>query len=99
MIGKCLIRIADGSIETRLSASYTDSQFGDVKNDQSIELDSYTLIDASIAYVFAQDSMRVSLYGKNLTDEEYTNFALGGLNSLWAIAPPLTYGLEFTYEY
>jgi len=91
--------VADGSIETRLSASYTDSQFGDVKNDQSIELDSYTLIDASIAYVFAQDSMRVSLYGKNLTDEEYTNFALGGLNSLWAIAPPLTYGLEFTYEY
>ena len=91
--------VADGSIEARLSTSYTDSQFGDVKNASAIELDSYTIIDASIAYTFAEDSMRVSLYGKNLTDEEYTNFALGGLNALWAIAPPMTYGVEFTYEY
>jgi iron complex outermembrane recepter protein len=89
----------NGEMEARVSATYTDSQFADVENTPILELDAYTIVDGSVSYWFPGDKVRLSLFGKNLTDEEYTNFALGGLNTLWAIAPPRTYGLELNYSF
>jgi iron complex outermembrane receptor protein len=45
--------------------------------------------------------MRVSLYGKNLTDEEYFDYAadVGGLDSAQWGGTPATWGVRVTYEY
>jgi iron complex outermembrane receptor protein len=91
--------LGDGEIEARGAATYTDSQYGDVANSPEIQLDSYTVVDGSLSYTFPGQSLRISLWGKNLTDEEYTNFALSGLNALWAIAPPRRYGVELNYAF
>lgn len=65
---------------------------------------SYGLLDASINY--ESDKWRVSLFGKNLTNEDYfmhvldvgTNYGAGGpISGLWTfgtINPPRTWGLE-----
>ncbi|MDO8864095.1 TonB-dependent receptor [Haliea sp. E1-2-M8] len=91
--------MGEGELETRLSATYTDSQHTTVENTPIIELDSYTVVDGAISYWFPGEALRLSLFGKNLTDEEYTNFALAGLNAIWAISPPRTYGVEISYSF
>jgi len=87
-----------GAIDSRVSYTYTDEQYADDNN--VILLDSYSIVDASIAYTLPGEKITISLYAKNLTDEEYTNFALPApLNTRWGIAPPRRYGLEASYKF
>ena len=47
-------------------------------------------------------TLRASIWGRNLTDEEYQNFAInfGSLGPITEqFAEPLTYGLDVTYEF
>ena len=47
-------------------------------------------------------TLRAAIWGRNLTDEEYTNFGInfGGLGSITQqFAEPLTYGVDVTYEF
>jgi iron complex outermembrane receptor protein len=66
--------------------------------------DSYTLVDATLAWTSANDKVRVALVGRNLTDEEYK---IGGyyfpgalygniVNSFYG--PPRTYSLSLSYR-
>lgn len=75
------------------SASYTDEQWATDPND--LLLDSYTVVNGSIIFYAADQKTKVRFYVKNATDEEYTNFALQGLNTLWGFAPPRTYGISY----
>ncbi len=79
--------------------NYTDKQFADDAN--LFPIKSYRVVDAFASYTFPGEKMKVSMFGKNLTDEEYTNFGatVGPLQILWGIAHPRTYGVEFSYMY
>ena len=62
--------------------------------------DAYGLLDASISYTFAQSGLKLTVFGKNITDEDYHDFALDNvLTSLTWGGVPDTYGLRLTYSF
>lgn len=70
------------------------------------EMDARTLVDArlSLENIEVGDGMmRVTLWGKNLTDEDYSNYGINFGNDIGLITQnygdPRTYGIEFAYEY
>ena len=80
---------------------YTDDMFRDAFNDPFNHSDSYTTVDARAWIASESGSWELALWGKNLSDEQYTEQAfnfldLTGLaNQLYG--SPLTYGLTYTY--
>jgi len=80
---------------------YTDDMFRDAFNDPFNHSDSYTTVDARVWIGPESGSWELALWGKNLSDEQYTEQAfnfldLTGLaNQLYG--SPLTYGLTYTY--
>jgi iron complex outermembrane receptor protein len=61
---------------------------------------SYGVLNGSITYTPAAGNYDVSLYGKNLADEEYyRNVAIQGRYGLGVPGDPLTYGLKFSWRY
>ncbi len=65
--------------------------------------DSYHLLHSKLTYEFNDDATEVSLWGRNLTDEEYFDqvFSLGGsigtINRFFAA--PRTFGAEIRYRF
>lgn len=88
-----------GYITFRGSYSYTDKR--PINDVNSFFLDEYELVDASVSWTTGpQERLKVSLYGKNLTNEIYAN--TGSDISLFTIAYqglPKHYGLNVTYEF
>lgn len=62
---------------------------------------SFGLLDASVTWRSATDRWNVSLWGRNLTDEEYRTHSIqsniAGSVDLWNL--PRTYGVTFTWNY
>ncbi|NIB40337.1 TonB-dependent receptor [Pseudomaricurvus alkylphenolicus] len=87
-----------GLLTFRSAYQFTDERAGNEIN--SFTLDQYEVYNASVTYTSPDDSVRVSLFGKNLKNEYYA--PLGFDTSLFQIeyaAPPRTWGVEVTYEY
>lgn len=60
----------------------------------------YDVWNGSITYVAPDGTYDVSLYGKNLADEEYyRNVAIQGRYGLAVPGDPMTYGLRFSWRY
>ncbi len=60
----------------------------------------YGLLDASVRIQPPSENWAVTLWGKNLTDELYSQLGLpflGDLVEVWG--PPRTYGVDFTYSF
>ena len=95
-----------GSWMGTLSGSYRDSyhmfEFEQPLIDQT---ESYTLVDASVAWTSASDKLRLALTGRNLTDEEYKiggyyfpGAAFGNsINSFYG--PPRTWNVSLSYRF
>lgn len=72
----------------------------------SQELDSYALINArliltDIPLANHGGALQISLWGKNLTDEEYVTYGvpLTGVGAVRIFGTPRTYGFDVTYEF
>ena len=81
--------------------NYTDAFFNDIFNTVGSEHEDVTLVNASVTFHNADDQVRVALYGRNLTDEEYQTSGLGVAN-LWTFSiygKPRTYGIEVFVDY
>lgn len=62
--------------------------------------DSYDLVDASVTYTSPNERLKVSLFGKNLTDELYTTTGIDiSLFTIIYAQPPRTWGLNISYEF
>ena len=71
---------------------YTGSFFWEPDNRR--DQDAYGLVNAQLGWRNPSEAVRVYLFGRNLADEEYTQFASdGGLGDSTAWAAPRTYGL------
>lgn len=87
-------------VQFRASYAYSDEFYNDALNTEVIKTDSHGLLDASISYTNEERGLRLTLFGKNLTDEEYHDFALdNALTSLTWGGAPTTYGLRMTYSF
>lgn len=60
-----------GSLVLGVNASYTDEIAPEIIKESPINADSYTLLGLSVNWYSLDDTLSVSLHGKNLTDEEY----------------------------
>lgn len=91
---------AGSELTMNLSYNYVDERYSDPANLVDLDLlESYEIVNGRIAYTPPDRTWELSLWGKNLADEEYSrtngdNF-LGTPVRIWST--PRTYGLSFTY--
>ena len=93
---------AAGELVLRADYAYQSEVFFDAANSSfgGANQGSYGLVNGRITFVSADDSWDVSVYGKNLADEEYfRNVALQGRFGLAVPGDPLTYGVVFNWRY
>ena len=99
-----------GALSARLDLSYQSKHVQNPINYQFDSPGSRTLVNARISLnditlgscCDDKSRLRVSLWGKNLTDEEYINFGIDFGAIGWAGAvygEPRTYGLDVVYTY
>lgn len=93
-----------GTLSARVDYSYRDDFYLTVTKSTStpsLDPDDVSLLQARISLEeipLGNGSLKLSAWGKNLTDEEYWDVALSSTNSQqWA--DPRSYGLEATYEF
>ena len=65
------IALASGSLVARVDWSYRDDTFNDSFNTPQLRTDSYSLVDFGLTWRNAGEDFRVSINGRNITDEEY----------------------------
>jgi iron complex outermembrane receptor protein len=93
-------RLPVGGGEAALAANYAwqDDYFTGSENRPTFLIDAYSLLDASLSYTAPSRFWRVTLWGKNLTDEEYvlirSDFGVGGVGENFGA--PRTFGLRLT---
>tara|TARA_X000001388_G_C2229515_1_gene122562 strand:+ start:406 stop:2643 length:2238 start_codon:yes stop_codon:yes gene_type:complete len=78
--------------------SYKDEQFFSEFNTSRLSQDAYTIADARISYLLPNSDIEISLWGKNITDEEIVGgaFAISSGRSIGrTFLPPRTYGIGF----
>lgn len=88
--------ISLGTLGFNANWTYTDEFFNDIFNSEASVHESVGLLNASINLRAASDRWRVSVFGRNLTDEIYQASGLGVAN-IWSYSvygAPRTYGLE-----
>lgn len=90
-----------GSFDLNTNATYTDAFFNDIFNTTASEHEEVTLLNASVSFVTDDEALRVSVFGRNITDEQYQTSGLGVAN-LWSFSTfgnPATYGLEVEVKF
>ena len=95
------VPMASGSeLDFRISYAFTDEFTNNATGTASIITDSYGLVDASVSYTRESDGLKLTLFGKNITDEEYHDFALdNALTRLTWGGTPSTYGVKAAYSF
>ena len=90
-----------GSMLGRVAYSWRDEYMTDLYNKPWLQQESFGLLDASLTFNTANEKIRVSVYGKNLTDEEYFDYAadVSTLDSARWGGTPRTYGVRVAYKY
>ena len=85
----------------RVAYSWRDDYMTDLYNKPWLQQESFGLLDASLTYTSPSEKIRVSVYGKNLSDEEYFDYAadVGTLDSARWGGAPRTYGVRVAYTY
>lgn len=86
----------------RLDWSYSDKMFNDVVNSEELHRTSYNLVDLSLSYEDKANGSRISLFWKNITDEQFVTSGFYGVPSVEApleyadgsISRPSTWGIQ-----
>jgi len=91
--------LAPGKLTLRAGATYTDSEFFNDAN--TVGEPSYTIVDGSIDFRSAGGQWTASLFGKNLTEEEYAYWGstLGALGANSFRGAPRTFGVRLGYDF
>ena len=86
-------------LRAQLDYSYSDTYKNILGRDYDLE--SYWLLNAQLTLLQSDDHWNLSLWGRNLTDEEYftdKNF-YNEASIMGAVGAPRTYGIRFTYNW
>ena len=91
-----------GDIKLNGSYAWSDNYYNGAANKQIESVEAVGLLNASLAYITPDEKGRITLWAKNLTDEDVKlfgsdfNIAIGGAA---AYGPPRTYGVRLTYQF
>ncbi len=66
------------NLQLGASLNRTSSQFADLGANPLLKINGYTLIDASVAIIDADNAWSIRLVGKNLTDDSFTSLITPG---------------------
>lgn len=91
------IRQLEGDLFYRVSYTWKDNFFTDVRNVPDLAQDSYGLLDMSLTY--RTNNWRMALFGKNLTKTEYADVYSRIFNFQAFGGTPRTWGLEVSFNY
>ncbi|MFA5632142.1 MAG: TonB-dependent receptor [Porticoccaceae bacterium] len=81
-----------GTFNGTLSYFYNDGFYWDSEN--RLAEPSYSVVNGQLSWADPRDNLKVTLWGKNLTDEEYTIYGFTSASGdLLAPAEPRTYGV------
>lgn len=95
------------SLEFWVNLQFTDEQFFTAFNRSNVMEDSYELLNAKLTYVTDDQRWRFTLYGDNLTDEDYYTNALEsgvptpGVDPVvpqYFLGAPRTWGVQVRYR-
>ena len=102
----------ESSLLLRADYAYTDGYYITASNDEGYtladgtevafgEVDSYGTISARIGLVSDAETWEVSVWGRNLTDNDYQNYRFRDFfgTILGGYAMPRTYGVEAKYNF
>ena len=91
------------TVTIRADYSYRDEMWGEPTDDRTrfTQIEDRTIINANIAYTGADESWSVALYGRNISDERYTNAALYVQDYILRILSndASEFGVTFTKEF
>ncbi len=88
-----------GTIEAGIDYSYTDEMHFDYTRPESIRADKRKLWDARVSWTAIDESWDVSLWGKNLTDEDWiSHMYVIGPGGIGVWGPPRTFGVTVTWS-
>lgn len=85
-----------------LSSQWQDERYLEPENSADHLVSAYATVDMSIAILSTDDRWSVSLWGKNITDEDYLQYIndVPAFGLFLAIkAEPATFGLAFDYKF
>jgi len=90
------------ALQARIEGNWRDDVYFDVDNNPRATQDAYATLDARVG-LRATTGWSVTLWGRNLTDEDFALSRGEGVivpgQYMHALAPPRTYGLEVGYEF
>ena len=78
LVAEVNIPVGTWTLSPNVLVSYTDDQFSDLNEPVALLIPGYTTVDVTLALTDADDRIRVSLVGRNVTDEAYTALKTGG---------------------
>lgn len=88
-----------GSLALHLDYQYIDEQLSDYIN-QNVILESHQLVDMRLAWRNQKESIQVSIWSKNLFNEDYVQHAyVIGPGIIGTFGPPRTYGLSVDWYF
>jgi iron complex outermembrane receptor protein len=102
--------LAGGNMAVRADFKWTDdyrteiayntgAPASDAANARITEIESFALLDARVSYALGEGNLEFSVWGKNLTDEEYPTHIIPFLGNGFSIfAPPRTYGVSVAWK-
>ena len=94
--------VSEGALRAFLGATYTDESFFSADNIERLKGKSVWELNGNLNYVFPDERLAISVWGRNLTDEKYVShgFDASGLGYDQLVASqPRTYGINFTYTF
>ena len=94
--------IGAGILRLHLDANYVDDQYFDAFNSEDVATDAFWNANGKITYAPGQGKLELSLWGKNLTDnDEYVGrIRADVVNGVFGVAPqPRRFGLGATYRF
>jgi iron complex outermembrane receptor protein len=98
LVGEYGFPVSDlGDLTFRAQYAWRDGFFTDVTNNEFRSIDDYGILDASVRFTNA--NWRVSLWGRNLTEENYGDIISAAFNQQRFGGQARTYGLEVGYMF
>jgi iron complex outermembrane receptor protein len=92
--------LGSGQLEIGGDVYYNYGFFYAASNAGNLAQDAYTLLGARLGYLYAPWGLRATLFGRNLTDKQYSQGLIAtDFGANYTLAPPLTYGLRLNWDF
>lgn len=92
--------LGNGQLEVVGTLYHTDEFFYEPSNREESIQDAYQLWGAHASYLYQPWNVRVSVFGRNLTDQYHTRGKLAAeFGNQTTVGPPRTYGMRLSWEY